>query len=199
MCRYNDAVKRVRRVMLNILTALSLLLCVVTMVEWALSNSRSDALSIWVFHTPFQPGTVAPAQRAEISSYFGIIEITFAESDEVEAWPRDQVHVLGDRFVWNARSAHPVVTGLGIELPGPLAVVRSGRYAERGYTVHTRHWLVALVTGALPLLRVVSGLLKAVRVRRRARGRCRSCDYDLTGNVSGVCPECGTAVSPRLE
>jgi len=23
-------------------------------------------------------------------------------------------------------------------------------------------------------------------------GRCRKCDYDLTGNVSGVCPECGT-------
>ncbi len=23
---------------------------------------------------------------------------------------------------------------------------------------------------------------------------CRTCDYDLTGNVSGVCPECGTAI-----
>ena len=28
---------------------------------------------------------------------------------------------------------------------------------------------------------------------------CRHCDYDLTGNVSGVCPECGTptGVAPR--
>ena len=24
---------------------------------------------------------------------------------------------------------------------------------------------------------------------------CRQCGYDLTGNVSGVCPECGTAIS----
>ncbi len=24
--------------------------------------------------------------------------------------------------------------------------------------------------------------------------RCRECDYDLTGNVSGVCPECGAAL-----
>ena len=24
-------------------------------------------------------------------------------------------------------------------------------------------------------------------------GHCRSCGYDLTGNVSGVCPECGEA------
>lgn len=33
--------------------------------------------------------------------------------------------------------------------------------------------------------------------RRRPRaGRCRRCDYDLTGNVSGRCPECGTAYEP---
>jgi len=25
-------------------------------------------------------------------------------------------------------------------------------------------------------------------------GFCRQCDYDLTGNVSGTCPECGSAV-----
>jgi hypothetical protein len=30
---------------------------------------------------------------------------------------------------------------------------------------------------------------------RRREGRCRSCDYDLTGNVSGTCPECGTPVA----
>ncbi|HEX4793147.1 MAG TPA: hypothetical protein VH370_05115 [Humisphaera sp.] len=35
----------------------------------------------------------------------------------------------------------------------------------------------------------------------RANGRCISCGYDLTGNVSGVCPECANKVksehSPR--
>ena len=30
-----------------------------------------------------------------------------------------------------------------------------------------------------------------VRVRRWRRGQCVGCGYDLTGNVSGVCPECG--------
>jgi hypothetical protein len=33
------------------------------------------------------------------------------------------------------------------------------------------------------------------RIRRRREGRCLSCGYDLTGNVSGVCPECGTAIA----
>jgi hypothetical protein len=34
--------------------------------------------------------------------------------------------------------------------------------------------------------------LDDVRRERRARGLCVRCGYDLTGNVSGVCPECGT-------
>ncbi len=32
------------------------------------------------------------------------------------------------------------------------------------------------------------------RDRRRAKGQCHRCGYNLTGNTSGVCPECGTAI-----
>ena len=32
------------------------------------------------------------------------------------------------------------------------------------------------------------------RHRRRKKGLCLQCGYDLTGNVSGVCPECGERV-----
>ncbi len=43
-----------------------------------------------------------------------------------------------------------------------------------------------------PLCVLVRGLLG---LRRRHRcGVCTRCGYDLTGNVSGVCPECGTAI-----
>ncbi|MCH8853870.1 MAG: hypothetical protein IID41_14650 [Planctomycetes bacterium] len=31
------------------------------------------------------------------------------------------------------------------------------------------------------------------RDRRPPRGHCQKCGYDLQGNVSGVCPECGQA------
>lgn len=30
-------------------------------------------------------------------------------------------------------------------------------------------------------------------------GRCAACGYNLTGNVSGVCPECGMPVRPDAE
>ncbi len=32
------------------------------------------------------------------------------------------------------------------------------------------------------------------RTRAPVGDRCAQCSYDLTGNVSGVCPECGTPV-----
>jgi hypothetical protein len=32
---------------------------------------------------------------------------------------------------------------------------------------------------------------------RRRRCQCITCGYDLAGNTSGVCPECGRPVSPR--
>jgi hypothetical protein len=35
------------------------------------------------------------------------------------------------------------------------------------------------------------------RDRRIPLGQCQKCRYDLTGNVSGVCPECGEKVPPQ--
>jgi hypothetical protein len=43
----------------------------------------------------------------------------------------------------------------------------------------------------------LSIILTAVRnrfTRPRPIGVCRTCGYSLTGNLSGVCPECGTRV-----
>jgi hypothetical protein len=37
------------------------------------------------------------------------------------------------------------------------------------------------------------------RARERSKwGRCRKCLYDLTGNVSGICPECGTPIPEQV-
>jgi len=55
-------------------------------------------------------------------------------------------------------------------------------------------------SGAVPLwlpLAVVIAITFAFARFLRSRPMsncCRDCGYDLTGNVSGVCPECGTAI-----
>jgi hypothetical protein len=56
-------------------------------------------------------------------------------------------------------------------------------------------WLVA-ATAVLPLF-WFTAKYRQIR-RRRLPGVCHTCFYDLTGNTSGVCPECGTAISPRI-
>jgi hypothetical protein len=52
----------------------------------------------------------------------------------------------------------------------------------------------------LPLIWLWVRLAEAwARRRERLKGCCPTCHYDLTGNSSGVCPECGTAVSEGVE
>ena len=52
----------------------------------------------------------------------------------------------------------------------------------------------------MPAILGISGaILLNVRAHRIQRNRpspgdCQSCGYNLTGNVSGICPECGTPV-----
>ena len=54
--------------------------------------------------------------------------------------------------------------------------------------------IIGSLTGlGMIVLPPVVGMPAALRARsRRRRGLCINCAYDLTGNVSGVCPECGT-------
>lgn len=50
-------------------------------------------------------------------------------------------------------------------------------------------WPILIVTAILP------SIWLAKSFRRPKRGCCPECSYDLTGNTSGVCPECGGRIS----
>ncbi len=52
-------------------------------------------------------------------------------------------------------------------------------------------WPGIILFAAYPTIVGVRGPLR--RWRRRRRGCCTKCGYDLTGNTSGRCPECGKA------
>ncbi len=53
-------------------------------------------------------------------------------------------------------------------------------------------WLLYVLAFVLPASAYVQGPMR--HRWRRARGLCAFCGYNLTGNVSGVCPECGERV-----
>jgi len=77
-----------------------------------------------------------------------------------------------------------------LSAPGwvPLALIRGSATAP-SLEVAGLNTLVYATVGAL------IGLLWPKR--RLQLGHCSICDYDLTGNVSGVCPECGTPIPKK--
>ena len=78
------------------------------------------------------------------------------------------------RFYWRL----PYCRAAGLEPDGSLRTQT---------TIILPLWLLLLVIG-LPTC-----LLWWRNRRRFPHGHCRNCGYDLTGNVSGRCPECGEA------
>jgi hypothetical protein len=87
----------------------------------------------------------------------------------------------------------------GVIACGVSPTSRQGLILE---TVHPKTiWLPQLENGGqmvmLPLWIPALGAFTAAvladrKIRCLSTSLCRKCDYDLTGNVTGVCPECGT-------
>ena len=92
--------------------------------------------------------------------------------------------------LWKKRSSGPgwaYQTSVGQNLPTGL-YFRSHKIMLSFVVLIVMFVLFA----AYPTLALIRGPLR--RWRRRKRRLCLRCGYDLRGNVSGVCPECGTAI-----
>lgn len=67
--------------------------------------------------------------------------------------------------------------------PAPLVLVKLGFYRT------------ALIAGPAGMLIAALALRLTLPVIYDRPGECHCCGYDLTGNVSGICPECGTGIA----
>ena len=77
--------------------------------------------------------------------------------------------------------------GLSADLEGP----RLGIALLNETAVFAWLWF-CLILGLRDLWYTAIAAFHARRFRsRRHRGACQSCGYDLTGNTTGKCPECG--------
>ena len=124
---------------------------------------------------------------------------------------------VGSKNISVVWSSGPLIAVTHIENLGVQATVQQKRWKGTGWLFQTnidileptdaapsdqyfRSWMlmvsfvipliVAVVLAAYPTIAFIRGPLR--RWRRRRKGLCLKCGYDLTGNVSGVCPECGT-------
>jgi hypothetical protein len=164
---------------LNLLSVLSLLLCVAVTALWVRSL---DHMTSWVVRA-------APeADGGETVAGFCCVQGgLYWMTHHRKATEGGRTVTFLDREVPPAATPHffgtPDTAALGFEMN--RAQSRWAGPDDPGY-VRVPLWALAAVTSVLPAARLV-----ARRRRARRRGTCRSCGYDLTGNVSGVCPECG--------
>lgn len=130
----------------------------------------------------------------------------------VVALPAAWMFLLAERYtVWTLIGWHLplqgrrligfVCSGVGIDIFMDINVALAGLFGVSSVPLGAWGGVVVLLmleAGALgaflyPLYRI--GRRRSLRARFFAKDVCRSCGYDLTGNVTGVCPECGTAIN----
>lgn len=86
---------------------------------------------------------------------------------------------------------------------GSYALVSQAFPAPPARTTPTIHLTGVRTSVSLPVALLIAYPLVALtrsRILRHQRrvGYCAQCGYNLTGNVSGLCPECGTSVEGPL-
>ena len=75
----------------------------------------------------------------------------------------------------------------------PISLFRFSACPWRsGFSVWFRQWLLTPILLAYPT--ITTCLYYGRRYRRRRRNLCVQCGYNLTGNTSGRCPDCGTNI-----
>lgn len=173
--------RRIGRIALKGLTGLSLVLCVGTVGLWVRSYITADILKM----------------RHERS-------LTYISTGRGEVYVQHRNRVPGfatreDAWQWRRRPASTMPPPVEVSWGSPGFAFRVlygvGEFTgDRLTQVAVPFWAITF-TSSLPW---VAHFLLRMRGRSGMRsGLCPRCRYDLTGNLSAVCPECGTPVDSR--
>ena len=194
------------RRLLNLLTVLSLLLCVAVVVLWVrsywhfdrltLSRNRPSAGSqrsdVEIVTVGSMPGRVLFAAVRVAGADALWFEWAYSDAPSV----RDPgLHLARGGYAYNRRAtrhrplfradhkvrdaSNPWTTGNGGSALGTESIIT------------VPHWLLILPTAVAPLAWLRSDLARRRRRRRVRHNLCPRCGYDLRA-TPGRCPECGT-------
>jgi hypothetical protein len=170
----------VRRRLLNLLTFLSLLLCVAVAALWVRSHWVGDELV-----------RESDGWRRVLRSGCGGVHVSCWYAGHMR---QRTLHERVDPPAYPivAQPAETMLERFGFE------VYFGGRLPAGWYmsspprwSITLPYWAVSLATAAMPLTALVS---VALRRGRSMRGLCPSCGYDLRATPDR-CPECGTPAS----
>jgi hypothetical protein len=174
---YNAAV----RWPLTIVSALCLLLFLGTMVLWVRSDTTRSA---WTFYWRGSEYAIASERGGLGIDNTPQLQNFYAERNrKMQAVNlRRRIRGLIDRQAIQAINAQ--MQAIMVMRP-PVPFRRAIPY-----------WAISACLLVLPAAWLVHFHRRSVR---HAGGRCAACGYDLRGNISGVCPECGTPIMGTAE
>jgi hypothetical protein len=175
----------VKRRLLNLLTALSMLLCVAACMMWMRSDRTRDCLS-----------ASGPHWASAVESDAGRLSVVITWYEAPKPLPGWQFALHHQELYWDPTLIPPVWAAFGFEgrreIGLPSMASRQPRWTLSALTVP--YWAVfgaGLPAPLLTLMRRVCGRW------RRGQGRCPVCSYDLRATPNR-CPECGTVAASVL-
>ena len=191
-----------RRRLFAVVSAVSLLLCAGAVAMW-----------LWTYNRHANPS--ASWARRGGRFYLLAMDHNTVQLATATPWPCDEsseslsdhlgpdVSPTGDMKLFTHAgvvvSSFPTEVEVGMDhhvikpsaLPAPSLAARTVPVTWSQVWVPT--WMLVCLTSILPatwtIRRGICGLRRVTR-----RDACPACDYNLTGNTSGTCPECGTPV-----
>jgi len=164
----------VRRRLFTLASLLSLLLCVATVVLWVRNTDR-----LWDWTTPehdrrfigIEPGQFVFLRMDTPFGYFQATAVSFSRTSSLVPYPQfSKWGFVGHDF--------------------------RGLNGVRLVYLAVPAWAVVFLTALFPSLWLISAIR---HLQVRGQPLCDLCSYNLTGNTSGVCPECATPVSGKTK
>jgi hypothetical protein len=198
--------RRSLRILLNVTTAVSLLLCLATAAFWARGYWNVDELNAnWAgSHWAFRFGSTQGVLRFGVTRWDRPLSSSGFEWEQWDIVPNPQFQRAIHRRLADLHWGFGFQSILRLEVKVGPARVLSGSEAIYAAlqdpptpvemcelrAVCVPAWCLVGVTGLLP----GRWLLGWRRARRKPQGLCEICGYDLRATPQR-CPECGTSVA----
>lgn len=151
-------------------------------VLFAVAAAASVGLGVYSFHRGIPDETIwisslTRGQHVQTALVRGVVHVVYTEPYDKPGVAEAEKRLVGFYFKKTTVGMGDrirLATGVG----GPV-------------------WAASGLLAAYPALALYRGPVQ--RRRRRRAGACTCCGYNLTGNTSGICPECGSSAAAQGE
>jgi hypothetical protein len=154
------------------LSVLLLLASCFTSYFWAVSFRRAVVFSDYPHNDPNPNRLLFKVEKGQVEYVRGYISLRWAKRAFTTR------HIILSGFEWEDLHAD------GRRYPGDRVRPENKRTVQV-----SMWWSLLLLLPSLFCLAYVAQRRMAIKA-----GHCKKCGYDLTGNSSGICPECGLVV-----